>query len=114
MLSPQTYLNANSMPFDFRSEPTPMSPSMYGSYTKQPQKLIGAHSVPSMQYVHSNDRPFVPTTNDANSELGLNLNEYLPTAVATSRVTNALLAPYMSKMTGFKKSDYKMIAQRAR
>lgn len=80
--------------------------SYYGSSFKPSNSIIGAHSVPLTSYVQSNAKPLITSTT-TESNLDLNMNEYIP--AASSRVAS-FVSPKLPSMTGLKPS---VIAQRA-
>lgn len=79
----------------------------YGPYSRQP--LQGSFSTKQLSYLHSNPRP---PQKQPSFDMGLNLNEYLPSA---SSIISAVLSPRSSitSQPQYKPTKFQALAQRA-
>ncbi|KAG5680781.1 hypothetical protein PVAND_010267 [Polypedilum vanderplanki] len=84
----------------------------YGPFLKTSNTLVGAQSAPLLSFFNSNPRPLTTPTVQA-SNIGLNTNEYIPSA--SSRIVTSVIPPQVPNisMTAFKPSSYPIMAQRA-
>lgn len=84
------------------SSPSP-SLNPYGPYSKQ--SLAGAYSSPHTSYFQMNPRQFESSQKQAKLDMGLNMNEYMPSA--SSHHVSAVLAPRSSMISSLSPYAYR-------
>lgn len=102
---PQSPTQTTSIPASPSTKQHMLNP--YGPYSRQP--LLGSYSNKQLSYLHSNPRP---PQKHPSFDMGLNLNEYLPSA---SSLISAVLSPRSSVTSHaqYKPTKFQAMAQRA-
>lgn len=92
-----------TLPISSSPKPSASLQNFFGSYSRH--SLAGAYSSPHTSYFQTNPRLFENSQKQTQPEIGLNMNEYLPSA--SSQHFTAVLAPRSSMISSLSSYAYK-------